>query len=190
LVSVRFIGDYYLIQQRVLTSRYIVHWWEQRRKVLTVVGNKQCTHCIILYYSANITVNASVMHCLFIVWAHKTSLTRHCTKPGRWEVTYLYVSTSPLSTIFLLDFGNIPTAWYFDIPYTYYFRHKAISSLSELSMALNKMIYISLFLWSWFLFDWYTDDILYALITNYFLTSNGNIEFKVIATAFLITFKC
>ena len=29
-----------------------------------------------------------------------------------------------------------------------------------------------------------TDNIMYALITNYVLTSNGNIEFKVIATAF------
>ena len=37
-----------------------------------------------------------------------------CTKLGKWEVLcVLGVSILPLSTIFLFDFGTVPTVWYF-----------------------------------------------------------------------------
>ena len=54
-----------------------------------------------------------------VIWAHKTSLTRHlfcrslCTKSGNeWSCTFIYVlvvSNLPLSTNFWLGFETVPT---------------------------------------------------------------------------------
>ena len=47
---------------------------------------------------------------------------RACIKPGKSAVRYLHVfiSTFPLSTIILLDFGAVPTMWYFCFSFHYF----------------------------------------------------------------------
>ena len=72
--------------------------------------------------SWHVTCGKHLHHFSKRFWAHKTSLAMPlfywsaCTKPGKWIVMYVVqsgIKFSSVSMIILLDFGIVPTEWYF-----------------------------------------------------------------------------
>ena len=75
---------------------------------------------VILFYSdCTFTSIYNIISLREVAWAHKTCLTPPLYLPvtspenERPCMCVLVVSLLPLSTIFLLDFGTVPTLWYF-----------------------------------------------------------------------------
>lgn len=68
-----------------------------------------------------------------------------CTKTGQWVIMYLSVRGIdwPFSVIFLLEFGNVPTVWYF-LVFIIFYVIQAIFKLQNVPKTLSKEMFQSL----------------------------------------------